>query len=67
MSIPVIVNVETCTDCPYCIYRRTPDAGYAYDLFCGDDADNMRLIAGYIEYKSEIPKEPPEWCPYRKP
>lgn len=62
--VQVIINVDNCLECPYCIKRQTVDAGYAFDFFCG--SNDMKPIATYVEYKSEFPKEPPMWCPYRK-
>lgn len=62
--VQVIINVDSCLECPYCIKRQTVDAGYAFDFFCG--SNDMKPIATYVEYKSEFPKEVPKWCPYRK-
>ena len=62
--IQVIINVNTCLECPYCIRKENIFAGYAFDFFCG--SNDMKPIATYVEYKNEFPNEPPKWCPYRK-
>lgn len=60
----VYVEVKRCDQCPYHFVRRTARAGFAHDYHCSATPDN-KMIVGYVEYDSEIPKEPPEWCPFR--
>ena len=60
----VLIPIENCTQCPHCETKLTKGYGYATDYYCSFTYDN-RLIAGYVEWPSEIPKEPPKWCPFR--
>jgi hypothetical protein len=50
-------------ECPKIKYEKTIGAGCADDYLCG--AKRNKLIAGYIEWPSEEPKEVPKWCPLR--
>lgn len=54
--------VTNCAKCPNCEQERTPRAGYAHDYYCKATG---KMIAGYIEWPSEMPKdgEFPDWCP----
>lgn len=49
--------------CPNATNDRTPGAGYAVDWFC--TAAAKRMIVGYVEWDSELPKDGdfPDWCP----
>lgn len=61
----VLIPIENRTQCPHCKTKLTKGYGYATDYICYATS-NTRIIAGYVEWDSEIPKEPPEWCPFRK-
>lgn len=54
--------VNNCKQCPNMEKKRTPCAGFAEDWFC--KSANQK-IAGYIEWRSEEPKdfEFPKFCP----
>ena len=60
----VWIPIDRCDHCPNCKTKLTKGYGYATDYHCGATYDN-RLIVSYVEWDSEIPKEPPEWCPFR--
>lgn len=60
----VLIPINNCTQCPHCNTKLTKGYGYATDYHCGAMYNN-KLIVGYVEWDSQIPKEPPEWCPYR--
>lgn len=61
----VWIEVKRCDDCPFHNTTRTIGAGYALDYHCGATSDNKKIV-GYVEWDSEIPKEPPKWCPFRE-
>ena len=68
-----LVVIANCIRCPHVTTERTRGAGCADDLLCKVSKAPMaqdhhaigRLIRGYIEWPSELPKdgEIPEWCP----
>lgn len=60
----VLIPINNCVQCPHCNTKLTKGYGYATDYHCGAMYNN-KLIVGYVEWDSQIPKEPPEWCPYR--
>lgn len=60
----IYIDIAKCNECPFVVVKRTEGAGYAEDFYCGKNKN--KKIAGYVEYASEMPKEPPEWCPFRK-
>lgn len=60
----VLVPIDNCTQCPHCNTKLTKGYGYATDYHCGATYDNKKIV-GYVEWDSEIPKEPPKWCPFR--
>lgn len=70
------IQIDSCKDCPHCKVTRlyTEDSWeHAEDFWCMAVVDNphyergreslpYKLIRGYVEWDSEIPK-PPVWCP----
>ena len=64
------LEINDCQDCPFCESQRhwTSDSWeHAYDYYCkkketGNKEYPSRKIAGYIEWRSEMP-EVPHWCP----
>ena len=63
--VEVTIKISSCLQCPFCSCSRTADAGYAYDYWC-DKFTPKRIIAYYVEYAGDFPKEIPAWCPFRK-
>lgn len=67
-----LVVISNCTkQCPYVRTVRTKGAGYAEDYLCSkaEKKDGkLRMIAGYVEWDSDLPKEGefPEWCPLQE-
>ena len=59
----VVIPVGRCDECPLCLTKRTPRAGYAFDYFC--KAMHNKQIDHYVEYNDEL-RAVPEWCPFRK-
>jgi hypothetical protein len=78
--MPILIQIDSCKECPFFDTQRTRGAGCAIDWICtqieidpesdirtGDGRhENHRLIKGYIEWPSEDPKDIPEWCLWRK-
>lgn len=69
--VEIIIKVTNCRQCPYCQAERTKGAGDAYDYFCrkqweDEPLSTFSIIATYVEYENEFPKEIPMWCPFRK-
>lgn len=60
MSVKIQIEINNCTECSKVVVERTEGAGYAFDYTC---TVNNKLVAGYVEYDSEMPKEVPSWCP----
>lgn len=63
--VEVVMKIFSCLQCPHCSCLRTPDAGDAYDYLC-NKINPHKIIAYYVEYAGEFPKEIPDWCPFRK-
>jgi hypothetical protein len=70
----IVLEVETCKECPMCTNHRTLQAGFAIDYHCnhplmtgcGDDPNRPgKLIMGYVEYSVDE-KPVPDWCPLVK-
>lgn len=63
-TIVLKYELENCSKCPLVAITRTRTlgAGYAQDYLC--KANNDKMIAGYIEWKYQLP-DVPEWCPCR--
>ena len=57
-------DVQHCARCPF--VRKLPcrHSPIADDYHCGATSDNKKIV-GYVEWESELPKTPPEWCPLR--
>lgn len=55
---------ENCVGCPHVRIKPCQYSPIADDYHCGATPDDKK-IAGYVEWESELPKEPPEWCPLR--
>lgn len=55
---------ENCAGCSHVRIKPCQYSPIADDYHCGATPDDKR-IAGYVEWESELPKEPPEWCPLR--
>lgn len=53
---------ENCAGCPHVKIKPCQYSPIADDYHCGATPDDKK-IAGYVEWESELPKEPPEWCP----
>ena len=64
--VEIVIKVTDCRQCPYCQVERTKGAGYAFDYSCSKYPKWNNVIATYVEYESEFPKEIPMWCPFRK-
>ena len=70
MSTIIQVEIKDCQDCPFCKEKRhwTPDPWeHAYNYYCSNVAKvngDYKKIAGYIEWRHEMP-EVPDWCPIR--
>lgn len=80
MSTIIVQEIKDCQDCKHCKETRyyTEDSWeHAYDYWCGlvgYDNSNLRdpqrrmnenrLIAGYVEWRREMPSVP-SWCPLR--
>lgn len=64
-----LLVITNCTaQCPHVVKVHTPGSGYAQDYLCRKARKKngeYRLIAGYVEWDSELPKdgEFPKWCP----
>lgn len=61
MKVKIVIELNNCRRCPYCKYRNI-DAELAYDYIC---LKAKKVIASYVEYGNEFPKEIPAWCPCR--
>jgi hypothetical protein len=78
--MPILIQIDKCEQCPYFATQRTLGAGCATDWICQNfivdenseirtgynTHERHRLIAGYIEWPSEEPKDIPDWCLWRK-
>ena len=75
MSTLIQFEIKDCQDCPFCDCRRhwTSDSWeHAYDYYCTKKCEKYKIdgklvnkkIAGYIEWRSEMP-DVPDWCPIR--
>lgn len=78
--MPVLIQIDSCKECPHFETQRTRGAGYAIDWICTqieidpksliptgyDYHSKHRCIAGYLEWPSQEPKDIPEWCLWHK-
>ncbi len=65
-KVTVKVEATCCLECPFCQTKRTIGAGDALDFLCKAFPKYEKVIAGYVEYDSELPQEGqiPDWCPF---
>lgn len=66
-----LFKIFRCVNCPNVTLSHTPGSGCGTDYRCTATASKLekgknRLIAGYVECDSEMPKEIPAWCPLPK-
>lgn len=64
------LKLKHCADgCPHCKSFPTPRSGFAYDFHCDlvkdpTDDSGIKMVMGYVEYKSDY-RPVPDWCPLR--
>lgn len=56
-------DVENCAQCPHVRVKPCQHSPVADDYHCGATPDDKK-IAGYVEWDDQLPKTPPDWCPY---
>lgn len=54
---------ENCAGCPHVQKWPCRHSPIADDYHCGATPDR-KLISGYVEWEDQLPKKPPDWCPY---
>jgi hypothetical protein len=59
------LKIKNCVECPHSTTKLTKGYGYAEDYICTATKRKNNVIAGYVEWPSEMPQdgEFPEWCP----
>lgn len=62
--VKIAIDIENCSQCPFIKKERhyTADSfEMAFDWFC--EAEDNKIIAGYVEWHEEKKTPIPTWCP----